>query len=86
MLGRDLAGNAFIRAVSISGGTIRLSVTDAARAMADVFGMLSDRGIEVRSASLAQPSLDDVFLRETGRSLRDAGDPAREDSGERVPA
>jgi ABC-2 type transport system ATP-binding protein len=85
-LEHDLAGGPSVRAVSASGDSIRLAVTDATRAMAGVFGLLAERGIEVRSASLAQPSLDDVFLRETGRSLRDAGEPVpeREDAG--VPA
>jgi ABC-2 type transport system ATP-binding protein len=85
-LERDLADDPSVRGVSTSGEVIRLSVTDATQAMAAVFGLLAGRGIEVRSASLAQPSLDDVFLRQTGRSLRDAGDPAGEDAGEKVPA
>jgi hypothetical protein len=29
--------------------------------------------VNVLAASVGRPSLDDVFLRETGRSLRDAG-------------
>jgi ABC-2 type transport system ATP-binding protein len=81
-LERDLAGAPSVRAASTSGGSIRLSVTDTTRAMAAVFGLLAGRGIEVRSVSLAQPSLDDVFLRETGRSLRDAGPPVLEDAAE----
>jgi hypothetical protein len=40
--------------------------------MAAVFSLLAGRGIEIRAASFAQPSLDDVFLQETGRPLRDA--------------
>ena len=35
---------------------------------------VSARGIATRAASVARPSLDDVFLRETGRSLRDTGE------------
>jgi ABC-2 type transport system ATP-binding protein len=96
-LERELASGPFVRAARTSGDSIRLSVTDATRAMAAVFGLLAGRGIETRSASLAQPSLDDVFLRETGRSLRDAGAPGGEaaaaadgedagEAGERVPA
>jgi ABC-2 type transport system ATP-binding protein len=59
--------------------------------MAAVFRALADKGIAVRAASLAQPSLDDVFLHETGRSLRDAGErsggPAtKEPAGEQVAA
>ena len=83
----DLASGPFVRAARTSGDSIRLSVTDTTQAMAAAFGLLAGRGIEVRSASLAQPSLDDVFLRETGRSLRDAGPPALEDATETgVPA
>jgi len=36
--------------------------------------VLAARGIPTRAAAVARPSLDDVFLRETGRSLRDKGD------------
>jgi ABC-2 type transport system ATP-binding protein len=57
-------------------GSITLDVSDPTRAMAAVFDYLESRGVAARSASLAQPSLDDVFLRETGRSLRDTGDDA----------
>ncbi|MGH3251704.1 MAG: ATP-binding cassette domain-containing protein [Trebonia sp.] len=56
-------------------GTIRLTATDATRAMAAVFDALASRGVPTRAASVARPTLDDVFLRETGRSLRDAGSP-----------
>ena len=37
---------------------------------------LAGRDVPTRAASVARPSLDDVFLRETGRSLRDAGAPS----------
>jgi len=70
---------AISRAVVESGAglglTIRLTVTDATRAMAAVFGALAALGIPTREASVARPTLDDVFLGETGRSLRDAGSP-----------
>jgi ABC-2 type transport system ATP-binding protein len=53
-----------------------VSTTDATRAMAAVFGALAAKGVPTRAASVARPTLDDVFLRETGRSLRDAGSPS----------
>jgi hypothetical protein len=43
--------------------------------MAAVFVLLAARGIGVLDISVGRPSLDDVFLRETGRSLRDTGVP-----------
>jgi len=89
-LEQDLASDPFVRGARAEGDRIRLSVTDPTRAMAAVFGLLAGRGIGIRAASLAQPSLDDVFLRETGRSLRDAGPPAgpgaATTAGEKVPA
>jgi ABC-2 type transport system ATP-binding protein len=75
---RELADDPFITGAVVEAGpsghgTIRLTATDATRAMAAVFGALASRGVPTRAASVARPSLDDVFLRETGRSLRDAG-------------
>lgn len=71
-IARDLAGLPHVTAARAAGdGSVTLDVSDPVRAMAAVFEFLASRGIEARAASLAQPSLDDVFLRETGRSLRD---------------
>jgi len=73
-LARDLADAPFVGRADVEDGAIRLTVTDTTRAMAAVFGVLAARGIPTRAASVARPSLDDVFLRETGRSLRDKGE------------
>ena len=75
-LARELAGAPFVDRADVEDGAIRLTVTDTTRAMAAVFGVLAARGIPTRAASVARPSLDDVFLRETGRSLRDTGEDA----------
>ncbi len=74
VLARELAGVPFVDRADVEDGAIRLTVTDTTRAMAAVFGVLAARGIPTRAASVARPSLDDVFLRETGRSLRDTGE------------
>src|SRR5215469_15000143 len=73
-LARELAGAPYVDGADVEDGAIRLTVTDTTRAMAAVFGVLAARGIPTRAASVARPSLDDVFLRETGRSLRDKGE------------
>jgi ABC-2 type transport system ATP-binding protein len=70
---RELADVPFIVTLTVEQGTIRVTATDATQAMAAVFGALAARGVPTRAASVARPTLDDVFLRETGRSLRDAG-------------
>jgi ABC-2 type transport system ATP-binding protein len=73
-LARELASAPYGDRADVKDGTILLTVTDTTRAMAAVFGVLAARGIPIRAASVARPSLDDVFLRETGRSLRDTGE------------
>ena len=73
VLARELADAPYVERADVEDGAIRLTVTDTTRAMAAVFGVLAARGIPTRAASVARPSLDDVFLRETGRSLRDKG-------------
>jgi ABC-2 type transport system ATP-binding protein len=74
VLARELADVPYVDRADVEDGAIRLTVTDTTRAMAAVFGVLAARGIPTRAASVARPSLDDVFLRETGRSLRDTGE------------
>jgi len=73
---RELEDDPSISSLDVERGTIRVTATDATRAMAAVFGALASKGVPTRAASVARPTLDDVFLRETGRSLRDAGSPA----------
>jgi len=67
------AGTGAAQGAAVSGGTIRLAVTDTTRAMAAACGLLAARGIEVADVSVARPTLDDVFLNETGKTLRDTG-------------
>ena len=73
---RSLADDPSIVSLAVEDETIRVAARDATQAMAAVFGALASRGVPTRAASVARPTLDDVFLRETGRSLRDAGAPA----------
>lgn len=54
-----------------SANTIRLYVDDGETAMPAIFRILDGAGVGVQTASLNRPSLDDVFLRHTGRSLRE---------------
>jgi ABC-2 type transport system ATP-binding protein len=72
----SLADEPSIASLAVANGTIRVTAVDATQAMAVVFGALAARGVPTRAASVARPTLDDVFLRETGRSLRDTGSPS----------
>ena len=83
---RELADDPSITSLVVEQGTIRVTATDATQAMAAVFGALAAKGVPTRAASVARPTLDDVFLRETGRSLRDAGSPSVTDGAAEVAA
>jgi len=52
---------------------VTLYVEDGARALPEIFEVLKENHIELDAVTLSQPSLDDVFLKKTGRSLRDGG-------------
>jgi len=67
-----LAHEPFVREASCEDGTVRLYVEHGEAAMPAILRALDSAGLELRTISLSRPSLDDVFLRQTGRSLRDA--------------
>ncbi len=46
---------------------------DGGTALPQLLRILDNEEIGIRSMSLSEPTLDDVFLRQTGRSLRDTG-------------
>ena len=58
-----------IREISVDGRTLHARADDGARAVPVVLQALEARGIEVASVSVARPSLDDVYLRYTGRTF-----------------
>jgi ABC-2 type transport system ATP-binding protein len=59
------------------GTTVRLSGTEAT--LAAVVRALDAENLQVEHLQLHQPSLNDVFLAKTGRSLEGAGDGAAEE-------
>ena len=61
----------FVRAINHDESHLRLYVDDGARAIGDVLQILKQQGIILETITLSSPSLDDVFLNQTGRSLRD---------------
>ncbi|GAA3708135.1 ATP-binding cassette domain-containing protein [Nonomuraea antimicrobica] len=58
------------------GTTVRLRVAKAAAALPDYLRTLDAAGIKVTTAETIRPTLDDVFLTLTGRSLTDDDIPA----------
>jgi ABC-2 type transport system ATP-binding protein len=69
---RDLlAGHPAVREVTVDGPSIRLSVEHGEQALPGLLRILDDAGLRLASIQLSRPTLDDVFLTLTGRSLRD---------------
>ncbi|MEQ4301155.1 ATP-binding cassette domain-containing protein [Plantactinospora sp. B6F1] len=60
------------RLESSDDGGLRLYVNDGAREMPQILRVLDAAGVALSSIELHRPSLDDVFLTKTGRSLRES--------------
>jgi ABC-2 type transport system ATP-binding protein len=58
-----------VREVTLDGRTLRARVDDGARAVPAVLAGLDAAGLVPASVTVARPSLDDVYLRHTGRSF-----------------
>jgi ABC-2 type transport system ATP-binding protein len=68
-----LNGQQFVRELEPAGdGKICLYVERGEEALPQILRALDGAGLGLAAISLARPTLDDVFLRQTGRSLRDA--------------
>ena len=78
---RLLREQPYVRELTVDAAEVRLYVADGGAALPEILRTLDHDGIGLRSVSLSEPTLDDVFLHQTGRSLRDAGGPAAERGG-----
>jgi ABC-2 type transport system ATP-binding protein len=67
-----LTAQPFVREMRDSRDGLQLYVERGEEVLPVVLRLLDAAGLAVRSVTLARPSLDDVFLRLTGHSLRDA--------------
>ncbi|WP_328989561.1 ATP-binding cassette domain-containing protein [Kribbella sp. NBC_01245] len=64
-----IAGLGGVGEVVAEGKTLRARVAQGATAVPAVLGVLEERGIGVSAITISRPSLDDVYLRYTGRSF-----------------
>jgi ABC-2 type transport system ATP-binding protein len=51
--------------------SVYLTIKDGERTLPDLLRLLDGSGLQVQGVTLSRPSLDDVFLKYTGRSLRE---------------
>jgi len=84
-LGLDPAGDAgaraeailhdqpFVREITRDDATLRLYVEQGGSALPVILRLLDGAGLTWKTIALARPTLDDVFLHQTGRSLRETG-------------
>ncbi|WP_034261380.1 daunorubicin resistance protein DrrA family ABC transporter ATP-binding protein [Actinospica robiniae] len=72
--GREiLTGEPYLSSAEVrEGGELRLSVDAGETAIPRIMRTLGDAGIEMATIELHRPTLDDVFLSKTGRSLRES--------------
>jgi ABC-2 type transport system ATP-binding protein len=79
---RDCIASQQLREVAIDGRSMRGRADNGASALPAFLVALESAGLSVASATVARPSLDDVYLRHTGRSYEAAGaqtsEPAKE--------
>jgi ABC-2 type transport system ATP-binding protein len=80
-----LAASPVVREVSEADGALRLTVDRGEEALPVLLRTLDGAGITMSAISLSRPTLDDVFLTLTGRSLRDDS-PGGGDGGAGAPA
>jgi len=65
-----LSGQPFVHGVQATNGQLAVFVDDGETAVPGIIRLLSSEGIEVATISVSRPTLDDVFLKYTGRSIR----------------
>jgi ABC-2 type transport system ATP-binding protein len=67
-----------ISELTLDGHLLRARVDNGAAAVPSLLTALERDGVRVLSATIARPSLDDVYLRHAGRSFRDADNERKE--------
>ncbi|ROT32569.1 ATP-binding cassette domain-containing protein [Micromonospora sp. HM5-17] len=67
-----LEAEPYVNRMETLDGGVRLYVNDGSREMPQILRTLDAAGIMLDSIELHRPSLDDVFLTKTGRSLRES--------------
>ena len=55
--------------------SVHLTIKNGERTMPDLLRLLDGYNLQVQGVTLSRPTLDDVFLKYTGRSLREDGKP-----------
>jgi len=65
----------FVQTVNVGRTVIQIGVDSGSRRLVEVISQATNNGFAVEDVSVAKPSLGDVFLKYTGRRLRDTDSP-----------
>lgn len=69
-----LKEQSFVKDLLFDENKFRIWVGSGSENLPDLFRLMERMGLKIKSMELSRPSLDDVFLKHTGRSLRDSGE------------
>ena len=67
--------NPFLREIIAAGQDLRLFVDKGSSALPQILRLLDQANIQFDTIQMSVPSLNDVFLKKTGRSLREEANP-----------
>jgi ABC-2 type transport system ATP-binding protein len=62
----------YVQQVHATDGVLQIGVDNGHHRLAQVVTLAAESDFHIEDISVARPSLDDVFLKVTGRALRDA--------------
>ena len=68
---QDVSGLPFVESVTTGDEVIQIGVDSGSRRLAEIVALAANNGFIINDISVAKPSLGDVFLKYTGRQLRD---------------
>jgi ABC-2 type transport system ATP-binding protein len=60
-----------VQGVNVSQDLIQIGVDQGNKRLAAIITLASNDGLQIEDVSIAKPTLGDVFLKYTGRELRD---------------
>jgi len=69
----------FVQTVNIGRKVIQIGVDSGSKRLVEIISQATDNGFVVEDITVAKPSLGDVFLKYTGRRLRDTDRPQLQD-------
>jgi len=64
----------FVQTVTTGDEVIQIGVDSGSRRLVEVLSQAAENGFTIEDVSVAKPSLGDVFLKHTGRRLRDTAE------------